>query len=94
MIIVLFHACSKSEEKGNYKNVLNLAIRDEIPTFDPSSAYDVVSSTVMYQTYEQLYEYHYLKRPFALKPLLAKGMPKIENDGKRYIINIQKKRLT
>ena len=90
VIIVLFHACSKPKEKDNYKNILNLAIRDEIPTFDPSSAYDVVSSTVMYQTYEQLYEYHYLKRPFALKPLLAKGMPKIENDGKRYIINIQK----
>ncbi len=90
MIIVFFHACSKPKENGDNRSVLNLAIRDEIPTFDPSTAYDVVSSTVMYQTYEQLYEYNYLKRPFALKPLLAKNMPKIENNGKRYIIDIQK----
>lgn len=90
VIIVFFHACSKPKGNGDNRSVLDLAIRDEIPTFDPSSAYDVVSSTVMYQTYEQLYEYNYLKRPFALKPLLAKSMPKIENNGKRYIIDIQK----
>ncbi len=55
MIIVLLQACSKPKGKGSDTDILNLAIRDKIPTFDPSSAYDVVSSTVMYQTYEQLY---------------------------------------
>lgn len=58
--------------------------------FDPALAYDLISNMVIGQIYESLYEYHYLKRPYTLRPGLAESMPIIQNKGKRYIIKIKK----
>ena len=74
----------QSDEK-----ILHLAENTDIPTLDPATAYDTVSSSVIFQTYETMFQYHYLKRPFTLEPLLAAAMPKIEGNGKRYIIKIK-----
>ncbi|GAB4010222.1 MAG: ABC transporter substrate-binding protein [Bdellovibrio sp.] len=67
-----------------------MALSGEISTLDPANAYDTISASVIYQSYEQLYEYHYLKRPYAIVPLLAEEMPRVENNGKRYVIKIKK----
>jgi ABC-type transport system substrate-binding protein len=78
-------------DENTYNNkVLNLAITSDISTLDPVNSFDNVSGSVIYNIYEQLYEYHYLNRPYELRPLLAEGMPIIENKGKRYIIKIKK----
>lgn len=91
LIIVLlsFSSCSKKNNEKTDKSI-NLALTSEISTLDPVNSYDNVSGMVIYNICEQLYEYHYLNRPYELKPLLAEGMPTIENNGKRYVIKIKK----
>lgn len=82
-------SCSNPESTKNNK-VFSINITSELSTLDPANSYDNVSGTIMYQVHEQLYEYHYLNRPYELQPLLAEEMPKIEDGGKRYIIKIKK----
>lgn len=86
--LTLFVSCKKDGKEE--MNTLNLALSGEISTLDPANAYDTISASVIYQSYEQLYEYHYLKRPYSIIPLLAEEMPKVENNGKRYVIKIRK----
>lgn len=69
---------------------VNLHFPSNISTIDPALAFDEVSLVAINQTYEPLFEYHYLKRPFTLKPLLAQTFPKITNNGKTYTIKIKK----
>lgn len=85
---LLLFSCSNSRVGEN--NVLNVGLSGEIPTLDPARSYDTVSARVIYQCHETLFEYEYLKRPYTLKPLLAASMPRIENNGRRYIITIKK----
>ena len=84
-VILLLSACSQSKNSTQ----LNLALTAKLPGLDPATAYDTLSATVLYQCYETLFEYHYLKRPYTIKPLLAKTLPLIENNGTRYIITIR-----
>jgi oligopeptide transport system substrate-binding protein len=81
-------ACQRTHQHRG-ANIVNVPLSDEISTLDPANAYDTISASVIYQVYETLYEYHYLKRPYTLQPLLAAGMPIIEDEGKRYIIRIK-----
>ncbi len=83
------YSCRK-KNSGNNSNTLSVPLSSEISTLDPANSYDTISASVVYQGYEQLYEYHYLKRPYTLQPLLAKEMPQISADGKTYIIKIKK----
>lgn len=69
---------------------LNVALTTEVSTLDPVNSYDNVSGMIIYNVCEQLFEYHYLNRPYELKPLLAESMPTIENQGKRYVIKLKK----
>jgi ABC-type transport system substrate-binding protein len=71
-------------------NIVRVGLASEISTIDPALSYDGVSAEVVYQIYETLYEYDYLKRPYSLKPLLAEDMPLIENGGTKYTIKIKK----
>ncbi len=86
-ILSLF-SCTKSENKK--KNILNYALTSNVSTLDPAISYDTVSAKVVYQVYESLYEYDYLVRPYQLKPLLAKELPLVENDGLKYTIKLKK----
>jgi oligopeptide transport system substrate-binding protein len=90
IFIVISFACTKKDDNSRFNKVLNLALTSEVSTLDPVNSYDNVSGMVMYNLYEQLYEYHYLNRPYELKPLLAESLPTIENQGKRYIIKLKK----
>jgi oligopeptide transport system substrate-binding protein len=89
LILGLLTACNKGGATKKDK-VLSMALTSEVSTLDPVSSYDTVSGAVIYNIYEQLYDYHYLNRPYELKPLLADGMPTIENKGQRYVIKIKK----
>jgi oligopeptide transport system substrate-binding protein len=72
------------------KNTLNLMIDDKIESLDPAKAYSDDSLFVSSQVLEPLYQYHYLKRPYELQPLLAEEFPKISEDGKLIEIKIKK----
>ncbi len=81
--------CSKKAPPKTSRT-LRVALTSEISTLDPVNSYDNVSGSLIYNIYEQLYEYHYLIRPYELKPLLAESMPIVENQGKRYVIKLKK----
>ena len=89
VLVLLISSCRKaSDVKGN--KVLNINLGRQIDTLDPAISYDTVSSTVLYQTYEPLFQYHYLKRPYTIIPLLAEELPKVDPSGKVYTIKIKK----
>jgi len=88
--LLLFSNCRKASDNDLEKNILQVALKSEIDSIDPARSYDTVSATIVYQIHEQLYQYHYFKRPYSLEPLLATAMPKIDNNGTRYTIKIKK----
>ncbi|MFA6237361.1 MAG: ABC transporter substrate-binding protein [Bacteriovorax sp.] len=81
--------CTRGTDPKTAKR-LRIALTSEVSTLDPVNSYDNVSGSVIYNIYEQLYEYHYLNRPYELKPLLAESMPLMENQGRRYVIKLKK----
>lgn len=87
-LFILLSSCTK--DKKTVENVFNLSLSGEVSTLDPANSYDTISASVVYQCYEQLFQYHYLKRPYSIQPLLAESLPKITNNGTRYTIKIKK----
>jgi ABC-type transport system substrate-binding protein len=71
-------------------NSLSLAINNTVKSFDPVTAFDDDSLSIIGQSLDTLYQYHYLKRPYEVIPSLAKEMPIISKNGKRYLIKIKK----
>ena len=90
LILVLLSSCSKDTQSNKNNAILKVALNYNTTSLDPANAYDVISSSILYQSYEQLYEYHYLKRPYSLKPLLAEDLPLINESGTKYTIKIKK----
>ncbi len=81
-------SCDSSKSKKQ-ENILNVALTAGVSGLDPALSYDTVSAQVVYQVHETLYEYEYLIRPYSIKPLLAKELPKITDDGLTYTIKIK-----
>ena len=71
-------------------NKLNLSLTTHLDSVDPARSYDGASSKIVYNTYEQLYQYHYLKRPLEIIPLLADGMPSYDANKTSVTIKIKK----
>ncbi|MFZ4713066.1 MAG: ABC transporter substrate-binding protein [Bacteriovoracaceae bacterium] len=89
LILLLSFSCRKAGvDEGT--NSIRVGLTSEISTIDPALSYDGVSAEIVYQLYETLYEYDYLKRPYSLKPLLAEDMPVVENGGTKYTIKLKK----
>ncbi len=87
LYLIVFVSCLKKE--GSPHKGLIIPIKSEISTLDPHLSYDLVSNLIVYQVYETLFQYHYLKRPYSLEPLLAAEEPKVSNDGLKYEIKIK-----
>jgi oligopeptide transport system substrate-binding protein len=87
---LFFQLVSCTKNKSGSDNTLNFPLSGQISTLDPVNSYDSISMSVVYQGYEQLYEYHYLQRPYKIIPLLAESLPKVEKNGTRYTIKIKK----
>jgi oligopeptide transport system substrate-binding protein len=85
--LLLTLSCRKNQETDG---ILNVTLGDNISSLDPANCYDSVCQEVLSQCGEALYDYHFLKRPYTLKPLLAESMPTIENNNLTYIIKIKK----
>ena len=86
---ILCIACLSCQQKKLQVEKAQIPLREQITTLDPANAYDAISLSVTNQTYEQLYEYHYLKRPYTLQPLLATSLPSVDQNGTRYTIKIK-----
>lgn len=80
-------ACTK--KKDDNLKVINYIVRAKVKGMDPIYASDAFSSKEVARVYEGLLEYHYLKRPFELKPNLAAEMPKISADGLTYTFKVK-----
>lgn len=61
----------------------------EIKGFDPILCSDQYSAGAQIQVYEGLSEFHYLKRPLELVPLLAAAPPEISPDGLVYTFHLR-----
>jgi ABC-type transport system substrate-binding protein len=56
-------------------NILYSAFAERPKHLDPARAYSSNEYEIIAQVYEPLYQYHYLKRPYALVPLTAENLP-------------------
>ena len=63
-------------QHGENEMVLRHVLYTKIKGLDPANMRDVYSVIVGSQIFETLYQYHFLKRPYQLEPLLAEQMPK------------------
>jgi ABC-type transport system substrate-binding protein len=81
--IALCGGCDENKEPD--ARFVSLA---EIKGFDPVFCNDQYSSGAQVQVYEGLYEFHYLKRPMELVPLLTEAMPEISADGLTYTFRL------
>lgn len=70
--------------------VLQHRLRARVQTLDPAEVRDTIGTSVASDIFETLYDYHYLKRPYELIPILAAAMPTVSEDGKTYTIPIRR----
>ncbi|HXH30344.1 MAG TPA: ABC transporter substrate-binding protein [Bacteriovoracaceae bacterium] len=69
---------------------LRLTLDNTIESLDPAKAYSDDSLFLSAQAMEPLYQYHYLKRPYEIEPLVAEGPPQFSNEGKTILIKLKK----
>lgn len=69
---------------------LRLSLDDKVESLDPAKAYSDDSLFVSAQVLEPLYQYHYLKRPYEIQPLLAEGLPQMSDKGRVVKIRLKK----
>jgi len=62
----------------------------EEKSLDPMKQFDTISSQLVGSLYDTLFNYHYLKRPYALEPLLLAQMPERQADGRSYLFTLKK----
>jgi len=79
---------SPSPDDSN-EMVLNHVLGTKIRGLDPVNMRDVYSMMVGSQMMETLFQYHFLKRPYELMPLLAEQMPQVSDDMLSYTIKIK-----
>ncbi len=89
-LAALLTSCGADPYPGEPDGMLHLYLPQEMKGFDPVQADEEITSICVLNVYDQLYEYHYLKRPFELVPCLAEGMPDVSEDGKTVRIRLRK----
>lgn len=65
------------ESADSTEQVLYTAFTNRPKHLDPAQSYTSDEAEFTYQTYEPLFQYHYLKRPYTLEPLAAEAMPEV-----------------
>jgi ABC-type transport system substrate-binding protein len=88
-LLVLLAACGDSRVRSG-EQVLYYYLRGEVNSLDPARGNLEHEKSVQSQLYEPLYQYHYLKRPYELEPLLAEAMPEISADKLTYTIRLKR----
>ncbi len=75
---------------GGGPTELRLALDDKVESLDPAKAYTDDSLLVSAQVLEPLFQYHYLKRPYEVEPLVAEALPIFSEKGKVVRIKLKK----
>ena len=89
--LVFVGGCGKDDgEQSHSDNVVHTELPSKITGLDPANIRDVYSAMVVGNIFEPLYQYHYLKRPYEVIPLIAELMPVISDDGLTYTIKIKR----
>lgn len=70
--------------------LIKLSLDNLVESLDPAKAYSDDSLVLSTQVLEPLYQYHYLKRPYEIQPLVAEVLPVITEDGKLVTVQIKK----
>lgn len=70
--------------------VLRHALSTRLTGLDPGDQRNQTALIIKSQIFEPLYQYHFLKRPYQLVPLLAEEMPGISDDKLTYTIKIKR----
>ncbi|MBX3020800.1 MAG: hypothetical protein KF799_03925 [Bdellovibrionales bacterium] len=81
-------ACTKKAPEND--NTINYGLRTNLKALDPEQGSETSANEIIPNIFETLFEYHYLKRPVVLQPLLAEAMPTVSKDGRTYTIKIKK----
>jgi ABC-type transport system substrate-binding protein len=79
------HGAGADEGQVVYHNVYSAKVK----SIDPATCGDTTSSANQAHVYEGLYNYHYLKRPLEVEPVLAAELPEISDDGLTYTIPLK-----
>jgi oligopeptide transport system substrate-binding protein len=69
---------------------LRIALDNQVESLDPARAYSDDSLLLSSQVLEPLYQYHYLKRPYEIQPLLAQELPQYLEKGRVLRIKLKK----
>lgn len=88
--MVVISGCGKRSSQDSDEMVLNHALFTKITTLDPGQSRDVYSHQIISQICETLYQYHFLKRPYEIVPLVAEDMPEVSDDKLTYTIRLKK----
>ncbi len=89
-IALLLAASGCVRNSAHSPGTVNLSVPAKIRGLDPVFTNDVYSAHEAGRVYEGLLGYHYLKRPYALIPVLAESLPEISRDGLTYTFKIKK----
>jgi ABC-type transport system substrate-binding protein len=83
--------CSKKgPDSDKDEMVLRHIMGTKVRGLDPGDMRDRYSFTIGAQILETLYQYHFLKRPYEIVPLLAEEMPQVSDDLLTYTMRIKK----
>ncbi|MEZ5564154.1 MAG: ABC transporter substrate-binding protein [Gammaproteobacteria bacterium] len=92
-LLCTLSACTGDADRGANRPTVKTFryAMDQAPTtLDPVQAANLYANTVILNTYDTLYAYKYLARPYQLKPNLAADFPTVSPDGLRYTIRLKK----
>jgi ABC-type transport system substrate-binding protein len=91
LLFLFIPGCSQKDgEDDASQTVWRRPLFSKIQTLDSGNLSDVYSLGVASNIHESLYDYHYLKRPFEVIPMLAEDLPQISEDKLTYTIKIKK----
>ena len=96
LLVLMFLALPGCKRRGGETQsetgeiLLQHRLQAKVQTLDPANIGDVSSHAVGSEIFELLYEYHYLKRPYEVIPMLADGMPAVSEDKLVYEIKVKK----
>ena len=72
------------------KKVFKLSLPRSVNTLDPLEVgFDIYRTTFLTSFYDRLYEWKYLAKSSEVKPLLAKSLPEMSDDGLSYRISLK-----
>lgn len=87
-------SCTKKKPEGPAAEAgrkILYHLRDaEEKSLDPMRQFDGASHQLVSSLYDTLLQYHYLKRPYTLEPLLLEKMPEKQGDGRTYLFTLKK----